>query len=229
MNVGVMLAAGASRRMGRNKALVRSGGVSFFVRGVRHLWSACDAVVVVLGADARRARAAVEQEFIRLVHKGVLHGDLETAHRHGAPGLEVRFVLNRAWRRGMLGSARLGLRAALRLRPESVMVLPVDHPSVTAGTVRALAAAMEAALASYAGPRRRGRASPRGGFAYALVPRYRRRRGHPVTLSPSLARAVVTDRGAADLSDAIRRNARLVGYLDCGDAGVIRNRNRPGD
>jgi molybdenum cofactor cytidylyltransferase len=224
MNVGVLLAAGASRRMGRAKPLVRAGGQSFFAHGVRHLWSACDAVVVVLGASARRIRAGVEGEFVRLVERGALHDDLQSAHRHGARGLEVRFVVNRAWRKGMLGSARLGLRAALRLKPETLLVLPVDHPAVKVATVRALAAAMKAALASY-----RGGGSRRAGFAYALVPRYRRRRGHPVALSPALAQAVAGDRAARDLSDAVRRNARLVGYLDCHDAGVVRNRNRPGD
>jgi CTP:molybdopterin cytidylyltransferase MocA len=224
MNVGVMLAAGASRRMGRNKSLMRAGGQTFFIHGVRHLWSACGAVVVVLGADAKRARVAVEEEFVRLVQVGALHGDLVAARRHGALGLEVRFVINRAWRRGMLGSARLGLRAALRLKPESVLVLPVDHPAVKPETVRALAAAMQAALGSY-----RGGSSKHADFAYALVPRYRRRRGHPVALSPALAKAVAADTGATDLSDAVRRNARLVGYLDCGDVGVVRNRNRPGD
>jgi len=222
MNVGVMLAAGASRRMGRTKSLVRASGQTYFAHGVRHLWSACDAVVVVLGADARRVRAATEEEFVRLVKGGGLHDDLQSAHRHGSAGLEVRFVVNRAWKKGMLGSARVGLRAALRLKPEAVLVLPVDHPAVRPATVRALAAAMKAALASY-----RGGSSRRQGFAYALVPRYRRRRGHPVALSPALARAVAGDRGARDLSDALRRNARLVGYLDCDDAGVARNRNTP--
>ena len=224
MNVGILLAGGASRRMGRAKSLLRSGRETFFARGVRHLWSACDAVVVVLGADARRVRAAAEEEFVRLVKGGALHDDLQTAHRHGARGLQVRFVVNRAWRQGMLGSARLGLATALRLRPDALLVLPVDHPAVKPITVRALAAAMKAALTSY-----RGVAAGRQGFAYALVPRYRRRRGHPVALSPALARAVAGDRGAHDLSDALRRNARLVGYLDCTDAGVVRNRNRPED
>ncbi len=224
MNVGVMLAAGASRRMGRTKSLLKAGGHTFFAHGVRHLWSACDAVVVVLGADARRVRAAAEAEFVRLVKAGALHADLQLARRHGAAGLEVRFVVNRAWRRGMLGSVRLGLRAALRLKPEAVLVLPVDHPGVKPATVRALAAAMKAALGAY-----RGGAAKGPGFAYALVPRYRRRRGHPLVLSPALVRAVVGDREAADLSDAVRRNARLVGFMDCADAGVVRNRNRPQD
>lgn len=223
MNVGVMLAAGASRRMGRSKALMRTGGESFLAHGVRNLWNACDAVVVVLGSDARRMRAAVEDEFVKLVGAGALHRDLASAHRHGARGLEVRFAINRAWRGGMLGSARVGLRAAMRLEPESVLVLPVDHPSVKPATVQALAAAMRAALGAYRGGARSS------GFAYALVPRYRRRRGHPLAVSPALARAMAADAGAADLSDAVRRSARLVGYLDCGDPGVIRNRNRPGD
>jgi CTP:molybdopterin cytidylyltransferase MocA len=199
----------------------------FSVHGVRHLWSACDVVVVVLGADARRVRTAVEEEFVRLVGSGALHRDLQVAHRHGAAGLEVRFVVNKNWRKGMLGSARLGLRTALKLRPEAVLVLPVDHPGVKPATVLLLAAAMKAALGSYGKPGA-GRRAKGGGFAYALVPRYRRRRGHPVALSPALAAAVAADAGAADLSDALRRNARLVGYLDCGDAGIVRNRNRPG-
>ena len=230
MNVGVLLAAGASRRMGRTKSLVRAGGQTFFAHGVRHLWSACDSVVVVLGAGARAVRVAAEAEFVRLVNRGALHDDLQSAHRHGSRGLEVRFVVNRAWQKGMLGSARVGLKAALRLKPSGVLLLPVDHPGVKPATVCALAAAMQAALGSYRGGPTRGRRPRRGGdgFAYALVPRYRRRRGHPLALSPALARAVARDRQAADLSDAVRRNARLVGYLDCADPGVVRNRNTPG-
>jgi hypothetical protein len=46
-------------------------------------------------------------------------------------------------------------------------------------------------------------------------------------VSAALARAIVADRGAADLSDAVRRNARLVGFLDVPDAGILRNRNTP--
>ena len=71
--------------------------------------------------------------------------------------------------------------------------------------------------------------SPNGRFAYALVPRHKRRRGHPLALSPALARSVAADATAVDLSDAVRRNARLLGYLDVTDAGVTRNRNTPRD
>src|SRR6185503_5023341 len=104
------------------------------------------AVVVVLGADARRVRPLVEAEFLKMVERGMLHDQLQISHRHGAAGLEVRFVENRDWRRGMFTSVRAGLKAALRLDPDLVLVLPVDHPSVRPDTVRALAVAMGAAL-----------------------------------------------------------------------------------
>lgn len=221
MIAGVLLAAGASRRMGASKALVRSRGESFTAHGLHHLWSACDAVVIVLGSNARRTRAEIEAEFERLVGSRRLRQELKQARRHGSAGLEARFVVNRVWRKGMLGSVRLGLATALRFRPESVLVLPVDHPSIRPATVQALAGTMHEALGAFRERRQRDR------FAYALVPRYRRRRGHPIALSPALARTVAADRGAADLSDAVRRNARLVGYLDCADSGVLRNRNTP--
>jgi len=223
MRVGVILAAGASSRMKRPKALVKDHGVSFLAQGVRHLWSACETVVVVLGANAASIQRAVEGEFERLVNEGRLMSDLTLAHHHGSDGLEARFIANTGWRSGMYGSVRLGLREAVGLKPESVILLPVDHPGVKPETVEILASAMHDALRAYR------RAAPRGGFGYALVPRYGRRRGHPIALSPALAKAIAADAEAEDLSDAVRRNARLVGYLDVGDPGVLRNRNTPSD
>jgi CTP:molybdopterin cytidylyltransferase MocA len=57
--VGILLAAGAGRRMGRPKALVvGDDGEPWLVRGVRVLREGgCADVVVVLGAEAARARA----------------------------------------------------------------------------------------------------------------------------------------------------------------------------
>jgi CTP:molybdopterin cytidylyltransferase MocA len=223
MRAGVLLAAGASKRMGKDKALVRANGQMFVTNGVRHLWSACDVVVVVLGAHARTLRPRIEEEFARLVEHGGLAMDLVAAHRQGSAGLEVRFVTNPKWQRGMLSSVKTGLEEALRLRPSTVLVLPVDHPTVKTTTVSALAGAMDAALGAY----EKGKKS--NPFAYALVPRHKRHRGHPIALSPALARAIVRDAEASDLSDAMRRNARLIGYLDCTDPGVVNNRNTPRD
>ena len=220
MNVGVLLAAGASTRMGAPKASVKWKGRSFLASGVLALWGACDTVVVVLGSKAREVRAAAEAEFAELVGRGELRDLAHAPGRTRARGLEVHFIVNAGWKRGMLSSAQAGLSAALRMKPSSLLVLPVDHPEVRTATVTQLGAAMEEALGAF-GPRERG------GFPYALVPRRRGRRGHPLALSPGLARAIAGDRAARDLSDAVRRHARLVGYQDVDDPGIVRNRNTP--
>jgi molybdenum cofactor cytidylyltransferase len=219
MNVGVLLAAGGSTRMGSPKPLVQAGRESFLLRGVRLLWNCCDVVVVVLGSKATQVRKTAERELEQRVSDGWFHHALTRARDHGARSLEVHFVVNRAWRRGMLASARAGLAAARAMKPSAIMVLPVDHPEVSARTVSDLGEVMGQALDACRSAR------DRAGFSYALVPRYHRHRGHPLVLTPSLAWAIANDTGAADLSDAVRRHARLVGYLDVEDPGVTVNRN----
>ena len=220
MIVGVLLAAGASTRMGSPKALAKSRGQSFLVRGVRALWSVCDTVVVVLGADGERICDEVGLEFERLVAKGLLAPEAHRGARKRGHELEVRFAFNKQWERGMLSSARVGLAAALKHRPSGVLIQPVDHPEVKSETVVALGAMLDEALGAFPGKQA-------SGFAYALVPRHRGRRGHPVALSSALAALVARDKKATDLSDGIRRHARLIGYLDVADRGITVNRNTP--
>lgn len=220
MTIGVLLAAGASTRMGAPKATVQWRGRSFLASGTLALWAACDTVVIVLGSRAREIRAAAEGEFAALLARGALSDAVHAARDRRGRGLEAHFVVNAGWRRGMLSSVQTGLAVALRLAPTGVLVLPVDHPEVRPGTVAQLGEVMAEALGAFGG-------RARAGFAYALVPRHRSHRGHPLALSPALARAVARDRRARDLADAVRRHARLVGYLDVADPGVVRNRNTP--
>lgn len=222
MMVGVILAGGASSRMGRSKPLIRAKGGSFMASGIRLLWRTCTNVVAVLGSRGAEVQRSLEQEFARLVENGQLHDELASAHQRGAAGFEVHFATNAQWKSGMLSSVRVGLRQALALKPRGILVLPVDHPSVGPATVQSLTEVLALAIQAC-----RPKERPR--FSYAVVPRHRRLRGHPVALSPALAAAVVGDRDAHDLSDAVRRNARLVGYLDVDDPGIVRNVNRPGD
>jgi nicotine blue oxidoreductase len=217
--VGVVLAAGASVRMGSPKPLVRTRGESFLVRAVRVLWTSCDRVVVVLGSNAARVQAGVEKEFQTLVEEGSLHSDVRRARGGERRGLEVRFVVHRGWKQGMFSSARVGLAAAADLKPRAVILLPVDHPGVRPESVAGLASVMDQALEETKKGRERAR------FSYALVPRFLKRRGHPIVLSPALARAIAADTGAGHLADSVRRHARLVGYLDVSDPGVVLNRN----
>lgn len=223
MMAGVLLAAGNSTRMGGPKALVQTQGASFIAQGILHLWSACDVVVVVLGADAAKIRKQTEAEFVRLIGSPKFARDIKRSKRERSDEMEVHFEVNTKWKRGMLSSVVAGLRSALEAKPEAVLVLPVDHPDVKPQTILDLAVVMQQALGASRN------AKVRKGFSYALVPRYQRRRGHPVVLSPALAFAVTKDAEAENLSDGVRRNARLVGYLDVKDPGVVRNRNRPGD
>ena len=223
MMVGVLLAAGASARMKAPKALKQEGRASYLSIGVRHLWTACGTVVAVLGANGAAIQKTVEEEFTRLAETGQLRIDMAVALARGVKGFEIHFERNPKWKSGMLSSAQAGLRSALAFKPKGILVLPVDHPSVQAATVAELASVLEQAIAACRTPAERRK------FAYALVPRYRGRRGHPLALSPALAAAIVADRKAESLSDAVRRHARLVGYLDLDDPGMVRNVNRPGE
>lgn len=223
MIVGVLLAAGAGTRMGGNKPMTKYKGLSFLVHGVRHLWAACDVVVVVLGHDAKRVQKESEDEFVQLVDSGALTADLHEAQQHGAKDLELRFAVNAGWKAGMLSSAQVGIAEGLRSRPDALLVLPVDHPKLKGATVGAIGGMMREALAASG---KKGSKS-REGFAYALVPRFKGHRGHPLALSPLLARAIVRDRDARDLGDAVRRQTRLMGYFDVKDGGIIANLNTP--
>lgn len=222
MIIGVLLAAGASSRMGSTKALVKSRGQSFLVRGVRALWASCDTVIAVLGADGEHVCEVAGEEFEMLVEKGLLAPDLHGA-KDRTGDLEVRFAFNAKWAQGMFSSVKVGLAAALKSKPKGILLLPVDHPEVKPATVKLLGEVLDEALGAFGSGKRVG------AFAYALVPRFKGHRGHPVALSAGLAAAIVADRQARDLSDAIRRNARLVGYLDVADKGVLVNQNTPAD
>lgn len=109
----VVLAAGASTRMGHPKALTRIGDELALERIVRA--ASGFHVFVVLGEQADAVRAAL-------------------------PALDVRWVKNPRPELGRTGSLQRGLTAS---RGDRVLVLPVDHPLVRADTLQALAARPE--------------------------------------------------------------------------------------
>ena len=112
----IVLAAGASSRMGALKQLLDAGGRSL-VRGAVEAALAvpCAPVVVVVGAEAARVRAAVE-----------------------GPGVEV--VCNRGWREGIASSLRCGIRA-LPATASAAFVLLCDQPAVAPALLRTMLAA----------------------------------------------------------------------------------------
>lgn len=110
---GLLLAAGAGRRMGGPKALRTDvDGTSWLARSVRTLLDGgCDGVTVVLGAGAEDARVHLE-------------------------GLGVDTVVADDWAEGMGASLRAGLRS-LGEEPVAVVSL-VDLPDVGPPVVRRL-------------------------------------------------------------------------------------------
>lgn len=128
-HAGLLLAAGAGRRMGRAKALLREpGGRSFVQRGVAVLRDAgCDPVVVVVGAQAEQVRAEA-----------------------GAADLVVEAA---DWHTGQAASLRAGLSALGETGADAVCLLLVDLPDVDAAVVRRVTAAVGD------GPRALGRAA----------------------------------------------------------------------
>ena len=112
---GVVLAAGSSRRMGRNKLLFDVGGERLVRRAVRTaLEGGLDPVVVVLGHEADAVRGAVAS-------------------------LRCTFVLNDRHAEGMNGSVRAGI-AALPADVAAGVVLLADMPHVDAPMIATLVA-----------------------------------------------------------------------------------------
>lgn len=118
--VAVLLAAGAGTRLGRGpKALLpHRGGTLVDHATATLLAGGCDAVVVVLGAEAARVRVGAALDDAR-----------------------VRVVDNPAWESGMASSLRVGVAAALDLSPSRVVVAHVDQPGVGPDDVARLLAA----------------------------------------------------------------------------------------
>ncbi len=112
---GVLLAGGASQRMGRPKALLKVGGRSLLRWGIDTLISAgCASVTVVTGA-----------------YRGTLIRELPQGIHH---------IHARNWRGGMRASLTCGVRHA----PNGpIVVHHVDAPGVRASTIRKLMGALE--------------------------------------------------------------------------------------
>jgi CTP:molybdopterin cytidylyltransferase MocA len=113
LDIGIILAAGASSRMGTPKALLRAGREHFLARLARTLRAGgCGAVLAVVGRHAAEIAAELPEDLL--------------------------LVRNPAWERGQLSSAQAGLRAALALRPARVVIHPVDQPLIRPADVRAV-------------------------------------------------------------------------------------------
>jgi molybdenum cofactor cytidylyltransferase len=112
----IVLAAGASSRLGQPKQLVAIGGEALLVRTVRMAREAgCDPVIVVTGFDAERMCDALQD-------------------------LPVTLINNEDWQSGMGSSLRCGIMALEKLsrRPSNVLLLVCDQVALSAELLRDL-------------------------------------------------------------------------------------------
>lgn len=125
----VVLAAGASRRLGSPKQLEMLGEETLLERTVRVAREAgCSPVIVVLGA-----------EYLQVIGNSAL-GD-------------IVLVINDKWEEGMGSSVRLGVRTCgfAAKGAEGVVLMTCDQPAVTARHLRALMVGGEVRASRYAG------------------------------------------------------------------------------
>ena len=109
----VVLAAGSSTRMGRNKLLLPLDGETLVRRAARAALAAADRVVVVLGHDEARVRAELD-------------------------GLACAVVVNPDHARGVGTSVHTGVRAAASADVDAIVVVLADMPFVTTDMIAAL-------------------------------------------------------------------------------------------
>lgn len=122
----LVLAAGASRRLGELKQLVRLNGETLVERAVRVCREAgCSPVVVVLGASAAEVREQCEF-------------------------WDAEIVTNDEWAEGMGSSVRRGVQA-LPSEAAGCVITTCDQPAVTLEHLRALMLSGELTASAYAG------------------------------------------------------------------------------
>jgi molybdenum cofactor cytidylyltransferase len=187
MIAGLILAAGESSRMGTPKATLAYRGRTFLEWIVETLRSAgIERIVVVLGHRAWEIQALVKSEAIEV-------------------------VINPDYRSGQTSSLQTGLRALASDDPEAFLLCLVDHPAISAGTVRGIVSAF------------------REGDAPVVIPTYHGRRGHPVLIARRLFEELLgltRDEGA---DSVVRRYRPATRYVEIEDEGVVIDVDNPED
>ena len=112
----VILAGGASTRLGRPKQLLQYHGKTLLNHAVNEAINAkADAVVVILGKNA-----------------DLFEGEIDNQ--------EVSVVINKNWKEGMASSVRLGLDTLLKLKPyiDAVILMVCDQPHISSSVLNEL-------------------------------------------------------------------------------------------
>ncbi len=182
---GLILAAGESSRMGRDKPLLKYRGRTFLATLIATLRAAgVERIVVVLGHHAEEIRESV---------------DLSAA--------EV--VVNPDYRLGQTSSLKAGLRVLAHDEPAGIVMCLVDHPAISADTLRQLI--------------RRFRATGKP----VIIPETDGKHGHPVMLGRELFSEILAlgpDEGA---DRVIRKHRTRTEFITVNDPGILLDVDNP--
>jgi molybdenum cofactor cytidylyltransferase len=111
----------------------------------------------------------------------------------------ANFIVNAEYMQGMLTSLQCGLRALPEPCTHTVFTL-VDHPDPAMQTVEAV---------THAAP------------APVVIPRFERRKGHPVRLSRLIISELLELRPPAKPTDVLYRHLQSTLFLDLDDPGIV--------
>jgi molybdenum cofactor cytidylyltransferase len=179
MIAALILAAGESSRMGTPKATLAYRGCTFLELILETLREGgLERICVVLGHQAAEIRQRVEIDFAQV-------------------------VINPDYRSGQTSSLQAGLRALIADDTEAVLLCLVDHPAVSAATVRMIASVF------------------REGGAPVVIPTFHRRRGHPVLIGRRLFEELLALTGGAGADSVVRRYRPATQYVEVEDEGVV--------
>ena len=204
---GVILAAGESSRMGRDKALLpwppsfshplksaKGGapespvGTTILSSAINGLAEFCDFVVVVAGKNYSALEPIVY-------------------------GCGAFLVQNPNPERGQFSSLQTGLREVLSRGRDSAMVTLVDRPPAHSETLARLVEAF----------------ATRGHSVWAVVPEYRGKHGHPILIGRELIEAFLRAPATANAREIEHANQERIRYVMVEDSLVTTNVDTPDD
>jgi molybdenum cofactor cytidylyltransferase len=198
---GVILAAGESSRMGRDKALLpwppmAAGSApglvttdTFLSAAIRLFFSHVDIVLVVAGKN--------EAELAPVVY---------------ANGASL--VVNPDPARGQFSSLQAGLQEVLNRGRDAAMVTLVDRPPVQGETIAALKAAFGLAISN---TRKK----------WAVIPEYQGKHGHPILLGREMLEAFLKAPETSNARDVEHAHQSEIEYVPVDDPLVALNVDTP--
>jgi molybdenum cofactor cytidylyltransferase len=185
MIAGLILAAGESSRMGTDKATLAYRGRTFL-----------EAIVQTLG------EGAIERIVVVLGHHA---GEVQ---RHVKIG-SAQVVINPDYKSGQTSSLQVGLRSLIADDPEAILLCLVDHPAISAETVRRLVATF------------------RQCGAPVVIPTYQGRRGHPVLIGRQVFDELLQLACDAGADSVVRKYRPATQFVEVEDEGIVMDVDNP--